>query len=1105
MSRLVSGRVRKTPQSGLTSERYDYIALEQTEPDLGDPIVGPSSLTGKPFPQTGNVYVLAAYDTEVGSRYWVPGTQLAGAGLIPGSFTIFNNGQPVGAANSFNKFNFVGTGVTVDPVAFDVESQTGIATVRITVTDLLAPGSLYQVPFHGSSGLLEGASALYYNPTSNSVGIGSFSPQEKLDVEGNVRISNTLFVEDIFATNVTFDGDVNLSLAQTVTATRIDVNRIFANSGFVTNFYADVAYISSGIGTFDFLDVTNSFFQELNADKVFISSGIGTFDIIGVSTLTVDNVTIASGIGTFDEITTPNFNVGAGGTVIIATSDGRVGINSLNPETSLDVIGNVKFTGYIALEEGTGSPGQILISQGTSSAIWGDISDTTVGSATSVSITDENSNDSTHYLTFSNTFNSVGGVLVDSTDLVYNPVQNRLGIGTTVPQYEIDVVGDGQISGILYVTELIARGSSQEQVIRESSGIVTTNSLQTVLVDNIDPNLYRSAKYVIQVSTTGTLFFERQSVKNITGGTGYIAGTYDDVPLVSITGVGSDAHADLTVVPEYTLELLDNTDGIFTIDTTPLRPGISSSSLAGINTGQTVYFNNIFFITDAENSTVSISSVTNSGQGYLSFPNITVGSPTIAGNPVPGVGVGSTARLSVKSLIVTNVDVYQPVSTTTVDTLPIANFGVPGVGTASGGLVGVGVSSIQVNNIGVGYTISPTVTINSLTDFNVLVGLGVSDADAQFYGGENYSSPPTIILDPVGGIGTGAVAEVDLNPDPPYNLQNFTISNVGSGYTAIPSVIITGGGGSGAAATITSMIANSVDIISPGYGSTVPLTQGQIIITPENFIGSGLELEITEVFVSNIIITNVGSGYTAADLPVSISFSGITGLGATVYHGIESVNIDSKGIGYEFTPSVTVDPPAFGNVHADVSVSIGYNELDANVKAGPGYGGTTIYFIDPVSNSEFRITNSYAGIGRTLDTDYETRTGHTIPVGFASAFIGGRVSDVVITDTNFGGSGYEVDDSISAANFDIEFNPFSGIGFTFAVSQTTNNFQVSDLLILHTADKDNQAYVVETSGISDQIGLGEASADVLGGNVRLLFTPTFSYSEIKFFKTFFTL
>jgi hypothetical protein len=38
MPKYLSGRVPRTPQSGITSDRYEFIGLEQTEPNLGDPI-----------------------------------------------------------------------------------------------------------------------------------------------------------------------------------------------------------------------------------------------------------------------------------------------------------------------------------------------------------------------------------------------------------------------------------------------------------------------------------------------------------------------------------------------------------------------------------------------------------------------------------------------------------------------------------------------------------------------------------------------------------------------------------------------------------------------------------------------------------------------------------------------------------------------------------------------------------------------------------------------------------------------------------------------------------------------------------------------------------
>ena len=40
MGKYSSGRVKKFDQTGITSDRYEFLGLEQAEPDLGDPIVG---------------------------------------------------------------------------------------------------------------------------------------------------------------------------------------------------------------------------------------------------------------------------------------------------------------------------------------------------------------------------------------------------------------------------------------------------------------------------------------------------------------------------------------------------------------------------------------------------------------------------------------------------------------------------------------------------------------------------------------------------------------------------------------------------------------------------------------------------------------------------------------------------------------------------------------------------------------------------------------------------------------------------------------------------------------------------------------------------------
>ena len=218
---FTSKRVKKKPQTGITSDRYQFLGLDQAEPDLGDPLVGPSSIGANPVPISGNQYVLVANQNQLGKRYWVPTTNLT-TGLIPGSFTVFNNSIQVGLANSFSKFNFVGTGVTVDYVGFANSDQTGIATVRISVLDLNGPGNVNSIPYKESNGLLAGASDFVYSNTN--IGIGSTQPTVKLDVIGNAKVSGIV-------TATTFVGGLT-GIAST--ATQLQNTRYFSVSGDVS-------------------------------------------------------------------------------------------------------------------------------------------------------------------------------------------------------------------------------------------------------------------------------------------------------------------------------------------------------------------------------------------------------------------------------------------------------------------------------------------------------------------------------------------------------------------------------------------------------------------------------------------------------------------------------------------------------------------------------------------------------------------------------------------------------------------------------------------------------------------------------------------------------
>jgi len=120
MPKYLSGRAKRVPQDQLSDDRYQYLALDQAEPNLADPITGPSV-------PSGAQYQLVAVPGFPGKRYWVP----VGGGLVPGAITIFDEGSIVSASSSITQLNFVGAAVTAN---VSVQSPSGFPGIAATIT-----------------------------------------------------------------------------------------------------------------------------------------------------------------------------------------------------------------------------------------------------------------------------------------------------------------------------------------------------------------------------------------------------------------------------------------------------------------------------------------------------------------------------------------------------------------------------------------------------------------------------------------------------------------------------------------------------------------------------------------------------------------------------------------------------------------------------------------------------------------------------------------------------------------------------------------------------------------------------------------------------------
>ena len=120
MPKYLSGRQKLRPSNKLTEDRYQYLGLDQAEPNLADPLTSPGVPGGTQY----QLIAVAGYD---GRRYWVP----VGGSLQPGAITIFDEGTPVSSASSITQLNFVGAAVTA---RVGVQNPSGHPGIAATVT-----------------------------------------------------------------------------------------------------------------------------------------------------------------------------------------------------------------------------------------------------------------------------------------------------------------------------------------------------------------------------------------------------------------------------------------------------------------------------------------------------------------------------------------------------------------------------------------------------------------------------------------------------------------------------------------------------------------------------------------------------------------------------------------------------------------------------------------------------------------------------------------------------------------------------------------------------------------------------------------------------------
>ena len=139
-------------------------------------------------------------------------------------------------------------------------------------------------------------------------------------------------------------------------------------------------------------------------------------------------------------------------------------------------------------------------------------------------------------------------------------------------------------------------------------------------------------------------------------------------------------------------------------------------------------------------------------------------------------------------------------------------------------------------------------------------------------GGSGLTFGSAVLI--TGGGGTGAAATAYFGPSTgsATTTGSLTIDAGGSGYTTAPTVVFTGGGGFGmaATATVSGGLLTDINITNSGFGYTSLPT---ISFTGGGGTGAAATLVSTKCALTGIQVTNPGSDYTTAPT-VSISGDG---------------------------------------------------------------------------------------------------------------------------------------------------------------------------------------------------------------------------------------
>lgn len=807
---------------------------------------------------------------------------------------------------------------------------------------------------YSSDGIMDGADDFHYDNVNDRVGIGTTQPEYKLEVKGTVGIAGTFHdVNDtvgVAGSVLGVDAEGNLRWAKSGAAGTTGQVQFMLEGGDLAGagqVYYDSTRDQLGIGVsgaaIDFLlhvgrptDRPDNGFVQIGGTFLDSKSTIGA----ARSVLSVDDdgetiwiAVPAEGVTGDIQFRDEEGTLGPATNFVYDAATENVGIGSTQPIANLDLgIGaSFRIGGPVLDSNNTvGSAGSALISDADGRLQFG------VGGAAG--------------LTGEVQYRDENGNLAGATGFVYDDVNDRVGIGSTQPEYLLQVGGDNaqvQIGGTFrdsndtvgVAGSALLANSDGELVWSSSSAAPPEFNVIFVTEDGDDD---RSGNTVLQSKRTIGAACSIAVAGNIIRVT---AGVYNEDNPISVprnVTIDGDDLRNTQIIGTNVGE------DLFHVDNGTLLQNMSFIGAA--NTGAMVAFHppreNIHTNVSIAASAIYVGSwvgtaLTPTAVSYHAPSGVTTFTLANHGlTDLDGVGI-TTGSLGFTCLSDNNNLVYNhpratdpqagniiSIDSVTVDTFTI-NVGNAGIGTEYVGFI----------------TQSPYV--RNCTNF-------VPDSIGMKIDGNNASNLKSMVVDSYTQYNQGGIGVSITNNGYAQLVSIFTICNNVAIYC-----------GSGGQCDLTNSNSSFGDrgLVASGVG-TVAYT-GELAVAAEfendTIVVSGLGtnrpftgqvLYIGELFdqVNKVTVTNPGSGYTSANPPrVTIGDptgpNGITAEGVAVVSGfgsVTSIELISNGNQYrDVAPSVTIAPPASG-VTATATAEVSPLYFTINSATPPSAGISTI-------------------------------------------------------------------------------------------------------------------------------------------------------------------